>query len=255
MAVLVFLLTVGLSSCTGGPSLREEVSGLIARANAVVRSEPSSRTCEVGNGLSGDLYLAANRAQEAGLHDLAAEAHAAREDLELEMASVPCPEREYTADEEPDDAGVVSPPGIRNLKEVPNLIGKTSAEAQALVESMGFQFMVLGRQSSDEPSGTVVEQIPEPGEGALRRGHVGVTLSSGPRQGGVTTDGDGGGGGGGVGEGGGGGGNCDPSYPSVCIPPPPPDLDCAQVNATGFEVTGSDPHGFDGDGDGVGCET
>ncbi|MGH2724416.1 MAG: hypothetical protein ACRDI0_09170 [Actinomycetota bacterium] len=56
------------------------------------------------------------------------------------------------------------------------------------------------------------------------------------------------------GGGGGGGGNCHPSYPTVCIPPPPPDLDCADVNASGFQVVGSDPHGFDGDNDGIGCE-
>jgi micrococcal nuclease len=47
---------------------------------------------------------------------------------------------------------------------------------------------------------------------------------------------------------------CDPSYPDVCIPPPPPDLDCADVPHTGFRVVGADPHRFDGDGDGVGCE-
>lgn len=55
--------------------------------------------------------------------------------------------------------------------------------------------------------------------------------------------------------GGGGGGGCDPSYPDFCIPPPPPDLDCAQVGGSNFTVVGSDPHGFDGDNDGVGCET
>jgi hypothetical protein len=48
---------------------------------------------------------------------------------------------------------------------------------------------------------------------------------------------------------------CDPSYPGVCIPPPPPDLDCGDVPYTNFTVVGSDPHGFDGDGDGVGCES
>ena len=53
---------------------------------------------------------------------------------------------------------------------------------------------------------------------------------------------------------GGGGGNCDASYPGVCIAPYPPDLDCASVPYTNFAVTGSDPHGFDGDGDGRGCE-
>ncbi len=63
------------------------------------------------------------------------------------------------------------------------------------------------------------------------------------------------GGGDGGGTAGGGGGNCDPSYPTVCIPPPPPDLDCDDVSATGFRVEGADPHGFDGDGDGIGCES
>ncbi len=50
-------------------------------------------------------------------------------------------------------------------------------------------------------------------------------------------------------------GKCDPSYRGVCIPPYPPDLDCADVSSSGFSVVGSDPHGFDGDGDGVGCES
>ena len=47
---------------------------------------------------------------------------------------------------------------------------------------------------------------------------------------------------------------CDSSYPTVCISPPPPDLDCADVPYTNFEVVGSDPHHFDGDDDGRGCE-
>ena len=48
---------------------------------------------------------------------------------------------------------------------------------------------------------------------------------------------------------------CDPSYPTVCIPPPPPDLDCKDVPYRGFKVVPPDPHGFDGNRDGVGCET
>ncbi|HET7092004.1 MAG TPA: hypothetical protein VFI22_00955, partial [Thermomicrobiales bacterium] len=50
-------------------------------------------------------------------------------------------------------------------------------------------------------------------------------------------------------------GNCDPSYPDVCIPPPPPDLDCGQITARRFTVLPPDPHRFDGDHDGVGCES
>lgn len=50
-------------------------------------------------------------------------------------------------------------------------------------------------------------------------------------------------------------GNCDPSYPTVCIPPPPPDLDCGDILFRRFTVVGSDPHHFDGNNDGVGCES
>jgi endonuclease YncB( thermonuclease family) len=57
------------------------------------------------------------------------------------------------------------------------------------------------------------------------------------------------------GGGGGGGRECDPSYPTVCIPPYPPDLDCDDVPFSFFEVKPPDPHGFDGEGDGVGCES
>ena len=48
---------------------------------------------------------------------------------------------------------------------------------------------------------------------------------------------------------------CDPAYPSVCIPPPPPDLDCPDVGYRNFRVLAPDPHRFDGDHDGIGCET
>jgi len=48
--------------------------------------------------------------------------------------------------------------------------------------------------------------------------------------------------------------SCDPAYPSVCLPPSPPDLDCPQITAGEFAVLAPDPHRFDADGDGVGCE-
>jgi len=50
-------------------------------------------------------------------------------------------------------------------------------------------------------------------------------------------------------------GNCDLSYPDFCIPPPPPDLDCGDIGYKNFTVLPPDPHGFDGNNDGVGCET
>lgn len=53
----------------------------------------------------------------------------------------------------------------------------------------------------------------------------------------------------------GGGDDCDPSYPDVCIPPGPPDLDCGDIPFRRFRVVPPDPHGFDGNDDGVGCES
>lgn len=48
-------------------------------------------------------------------------------------------------------------------------------------------------------------------------------------------------------------GDCDPSYPTVCIPSPPPDLDCGDIEQRGFVVNPPDPHRFDLDRDGIGC--
>jgi len=47
---------------------------------------------------------------------------------------------------------------------------------------------------------------------------------------------------------------CDPSYPTVCIPEYPPDLDCGEIPYRDFPVSGPDLHGFDADQDGIGCE-
>ncbi len=50
-------------------------------------------------------------------------------------------------------------------------------------------------------------------------------------------------------------GDCDPSYPDVCIAPSPPDLDCADIPFRRFAVIPPDPHRFDGDHNGIGCES
>jgi micrococcal nuclease len=53
-------------------------------------------------------------------------------------------------------------------------------------------------------------------------------------------------------------GNCHLSYPDFCIPPAPPDLNCTSPLIAGrknFTVRQPDPHNFDADRDGVGCES
>ena len=49
--------------------------------------------------------------------------------------------------------------------------------------------------------------------------------------------------------------NRHPSYPTTCIPPAPPlSGTCSDASARRFVVLHPDPHNFDGNGDGVGCE-
>jgi hypothetical protein len=50
--------------------------------------------------------------------------------------------------------------------------------------------------------------------------------------------------------------SCDPAYPDFCIQPvwEVGDLDCTQVAGAWFTVYAPDPHGFDADYDGYGCE-
>lgn len=47
---------------------------------------------------------------------------------------------------------------------------------------------------------------------------------------------------------------CDPNYAGGCVPIVSYDLDCADIGQS-VTVVGYDVHGFDGDGDGYGCES
>lgn len=51
-------------------------------------------------------------------------------------------------------------------------------------------------------------------------------------------------------------GGCHPAYPDDCIPPAPPDLDCGDISRRVRVDHGhGDPHRFDADTDGWGCES
>lgn len=43
-------------------------------------------------------------------------------------------------------------------------------------------------------------------------------------------------------------------WADACIPPPPPDLECSDIDERRFTVLPPDPHNFDGDHNGIGCE-
>ena len=49
--------------------------------------------------------------------------------------------------------------------------------------------------------------------------------------------------------------NCDRvSYPDICVPLAPPYLSCSDIPDRNFRVRAPDPHRFDADGNGIGCE-
>jgi len=49
---------------------------------------------------------------------------------------------------------------------------------------------------------------------------------------------------------------CHPAYPDDCIAPPPPDLDCGDIRRkVQVDHAHGDPHGFDANRDGWGCES
>ncbi len=48
---------------------------------------------------------------------------------------------------------------------------------------------------------------------------------------------------------------CDPHYPDLCLPLNSPDLNCSDIPYRRFRVLSPDPHGFDRNKDGIGCES
>jgi resuscitation-promoting factor RpfB len=120
---------------------------------------------------------------------------------------------------------------------IPHVVGKTLANAKQSLKNAGFEVGRVTQQTSTKKKGTVISQSPDAGTSARPGRAVSlVTAKPPPPQ----------------------PNNCTPGY-SPCLPPAS-DYDCLGGTGdgpayTGFvRVTGSDPYGLDGDGDGFGCE-
>lgn len=136
-------------------------------------------------------------------------------------------------------------PEVESVR-VPSLVGLSLADAKDLLRSRGLRVDPYQRDSvvgillplagplgtADPPSDEVIRQAIDPGT-RVRVGRLIRLVLAAPEP----------------------AGGCDPSYPNVCMAPPPPYLNCDDVPYNNITVVGSDPHGFDGEGDGVGCET
>ena len=68
------------------------------------------------------------------------------------------------------------------LVEVPGLIGKPMAAAEALLEEKGLTFRILRSEYHEEPSDTVIDQYPEAGTRRKEGNIVEIVLSLGPIQ-------------------------------------------------------------------------
>lgn len=64
---------------------------------------------------------------------------------------------------------------------VPNVVGLREQDARGTLEERGFDVDVV-RQSSDQPSGVVVEQDPQAGSSLAPGGTVSIAVSTGPEQ-------------------------------------------------------------------------
>lgn len=131
---------------------------------------------------------------------------------------------------------------IRSKRPMPDLVGGSVAELEALASRFGWTVKVV-KQASSSPAGTVISQSPASGS-TVHAGSVIKIVVAKPQpvveepnpEPPVDS-----------------GSACDPNYSGTCVPQVSYDLNCDDIGGS-VTVVGSDPHGFDGDGDGSGCE-
>jgi PASTA domain len=123
---------------------------------------------------------------------------------------------------------------------IPNVVGKTLANAKRALKNAGFEVGKVTQQTSSQRKGTVISQSPDGGTSARPGREISlVTAKAKPAPSS--------------------GSNCDPNY-SGCLNPNALDYDCVGGTGDGplytgrVDVLGVDHYDLDGDGDGVGCE-
>ncbi|MGH3009924.1 MAG: Stk1 family PASTA domain-containing Ser/Thr kinase [Gaiellaceae bacterium] len=68
------------------------------------------------------------------------------------------------------------------VKQVPNVLNESEAQAQSELQADGFNLVVAGYQDSAQPANYVVSQNPQPNQNAQQGSNVKVILSKGPPQ-------------------------------------------------------------------------
>jgi PASTA domain len=138
-----------------------------------------------------------------------------------------------------------SPPTTAADIKVPKLVGLTARRAKSVLADQGLHWRITYKTTSRYASGTVISQSKPAGGDVRPSATITLVIAKAPPVTAPPTtepapapQSD-----------------CDPAYPSDCLPPPPPDLDCADIgHRVEVEHRYGDPHRLDADGDGVGCD-
>lgn len=73
-------------------------------------------------------------------------------------------------------------PSKNENPKVPAIMGLKEADAKAKVEELELTFVVLGKEKSDEPAGTVIAVFPNEGTEVKKKSEVRVRISNGPEE-------------------------------------------------------------------------
>lgn len=76
-------------------------------------------------------------------------------------------------------------PSKNENPKVPTIMGLKEDDAKAKVEELELTFVVLGKEKSDEPAGTVIAVFPNEGTEVKKKSEVRVRISNGPEEKGV----------------------------------------------------------------------
>ena len=115
----------------------------------------------------------------------------------------------------------------RSVARVPNVIGRSKRAAIATMQRNGYEVLVRRVETSVTDAGRILSTLPAAGAQLPPRSTVVLRLAVSPR--------------------------CDPNYTGFCVPNVSYDLNCADIGHM-VRVVGDDRFGFDGDGNGWGCE-
>jgi PASTA domain len=158
------------------------------------------------------------------------------------------PDTSYTlptvAQTEP--SSTTSPPTTIADVTVPKLVGMRARTAKNALADRRLHWRITYKTTSRYPSGTVISQSRQAGTDVRPGSTITLIIAEAPPVTAPPTtepapppE-----------------SNCDPAYPNDCIPPPPPDLDCADIgHRVEVDHRYGDPHRLDADGDGIGCDS